>query len=253
MALHLDEERIKSDLRRAWNDAFYALNVPYDEIPLADHLFVRYEESHRSYHSLAHIWFVLEAIGQLSYLEPTVILAAFYHDCVYTIGAAPSANEIASALVMVGELGTVLPNYLIREISALILATYPGDYHIPPKTLNEAVLRDADLAGFSQDYEVVRSNGEKIRQEFVNFTDEQYEVGRGAFLKSLLDLGQIYWSPGAISSGWEQRARNNIECDLGTGSTPCSTPRCEKLVHPDYEPHLTQGLQWTYTSDIGPY
>lgn len=200
-------------LRSLWNKAFVDLGVEIDDIPDKEVLFGRYDEPQRYYHTLDHIYHLLVAVGQLSEQPPTVVVAGFYHDCVYEIGAPPRANEVRSALVMLEDLGEILPNYLLREISSYIIATFPGDYKIPPHSLNEAVLRDADLAGFAYKGACVE-NGKKIRQEFGAFTDEEYAIGRDAFLQSMLDLPQIYWSPEAVGSGWEEAARTNIEQEM---------------------------------------
>lgn len=202
------------ELVNAWFDAFEALGVRYEEAP-SPAVMDRYREEHRHYHTLEHIYYMLQSVGKLSDgpLDPVVVLATFYHDCVYKVGETPRVNEIASAMVMVEDLGDYLPNYIVREISSHIIATFPGDYKHPPRTLSEAVMRDADLAGFVV-WETYVSNDVKIRKEFGEFTDAEFDAGRKAFLQSMLDLPQIYWSPSAIESGWEEAARSNIQHHL---------------------------------------
>lgn len=214
------DDRVR--LRSQFNGAFVNLGVEVHEIPSKGALLDRYAEPQRYYHTLDHIYHLITAVGQLSDLQPTVVVAGFYHDCVYEIGAPPRANEVRSALVMLEDLGEILPNYLLREISSLIMATFPGDYKLPPRSLNEAVLRDADLAGFADKGACVE-NGKKIRQEFGAFSDDEYVIGRDAFLQSMLDLPQIYWSPEAVASGWEEAARVNIEQEM---KPPAAQTRC---------------------------
>lgn len=225
------------DLVNAWFDAFEGLGVRYEDAPSPVPVMDRYREEHRHYHTLDHIYYMLKSVGYLSYtvahLDPVLVLATFYHDCVYKIGEVPRVNEIASAMVMVEDLGDYLPNFIVREISSHIIATFPGDYKHPPRTLNEAILRDADLAGF-MDREVCFANDAKIRKEFGAATDEQYAEGRKAFLQSMLDLTQIYWSPAAISEGWEEKARENIASEM---RRPVNAPLAAQFTH-------TQGPEW---------
>lgn len=219
------------ELVNAWFDAFEELGVSYEEAPSPVPVMDRYREEHRHYHTLDHIYYMLKSIGWLAgQLDPVLTLAAFYHDCVYKIGEVPRVNEVASAMVMVEDVGLFLPNYVVREISSHIIATFPGDYQHQPRTLNEAILRDADLAGFVE-WDVCSENDTKIRQEFAAATDEQYKEGRNAFLQSMLDLSQIYWSPRALEAGWEQSARENISHEMNP------------------HPFGREGVDWNYTSD----
>jgi predicted metal-dependent HD superfamily phosphohydrolase len=204
------------ELRYWWVTALDELGVdPGESLRLRASLTTRYEESHRFYHTNEHIIRLLQSIQVLSDRTPSpaLVLSGLYHDAIYEIGAPANANEVRSALLMVADLGDLLPNYVLREISGNIIATYPGDYKNPPRSLDEALLRDADLAGFV-DHKVEAANSVKIRKEFGQFSDEEYDVGRKAFLQSMLDLPQLYWSPAAIDRGWEESARANIAAGL---------------------------------------
>jgi predicted metal-dependent HD superfamily phosphohydrolase len=187
----------------------------------------RYHEPHRKYHGLPHIVHMLDSLRQLCrsndlggyYANPTVVLAAIYHDCVYEVGSKAPANEYESSFVMRDELKAILPGYIVREISQLILATRMRTYTQEPFTLNEALLRDADLAGFAASWEVCSSNAEKIKGELcVPGKEAEFFEGRVKFLQFMLDLPQIMWYPHNRDAR-EQRARENIGHELHQIST----------------------------------
>lgn len=214
-----NDERLAS----AWKMALLCLGVRYHDQPPLDAVIARYDEPHRHYHGVDHPRHVLDAANTLSWttIPAPAVIAIMYHDCVYKMDAQPFVNEEDSATVMKEDLSGVLPQYVVEEIERIIYATFPGDFGKSPDTLTEALVRDADLSGFSGSYEVCAANTKKIRKEMEHVSDEAFAEGRKNFLQYMLDLPQIMWYPHAQPVR-EEHARENITRELESLIVPAS-------------------------------
>jgi predicted metal-dependent HD superfamily phosphohydrolase len=191
-----------------WNDAIIAL----DGEPRPTDLDARYAEPHRRYHDTTHVRQVVrDAVALTEGRDRALVaLAAWAHDVVYD--GRPGDDERASAAWARRELTAAgLADPDITRVEGLVLATLehtasPGDH------LADALL-DADLAILGAEpagYERYRL---AVRAEYAHVADDDWRVGRGAVLRSLLDREPLYRTA-AARDRWAAQARRNLAGEL---------------------------------------
>lgn len=131
----------------------------------------------RAYHNARHIARMLDyALARRE--DEELFWAIVFHDIVYIPGG--SCNEELSALKAREFLD--LDEASLQKIDALIMATksHPTS---PWAVWNEAksAIVDADLIGFVENWE---ENSRNVRQEFKQYSDEDFAKGRIAFLQA---------------------------------------------------------------------
>jgi predicted metal-dependent HD superfamily phosphohydrolase len=174
----------------------------------------RWAESPRHYHDTTHLRAVLSVVDSTSAPDvdrDAVRLAAWFHDAVYDPRATGAANEQASAVLAVRTLTDLgLPAATVDEVSRLVLLTVT---HAPePGDRNGELLCDADLAILSAPPAAYDTYAAQVRREYAHVPDDLFRAGRAAVLRHLLDLPALYRLPS--TSGWEPRARANLEREL---------------------------------------
>lgn len=178
---------------------------------LGEDLLTRWNEPHRSYHDLRHLEEVLLALDHLRTrgepVTPTTLLAAWFHDAVYSgVGdqdEADSARFTGTALERFG-----LPAALTAPVRELILATIPGAHtdSAPPTSVH---LLDADLSIFASPAARYAEYVTAVRVEYAHVSDDDFRHGRARILRSYLDRPTVYRSVQAQAM-WETRARANL-------------------------------------------
>ncbi|MDF1490233.1 HD domain-containing protein [Tessaracoccus caeni] len=178
--------------------------------PVAVDLLSRWAEPHRHYHSTQHLIDGLAALDALGG-ERLEQIAFWFHDAVHT-NTTP-ADEEASALIAREALSGWLPSDEVDEVARLVLLTA---HHRPePGDLSGARVSDADLSSLGADWETYRRNAEGIRRELPHITDEQWRLGRSAFLSGFLQRERFYVTPLARDL-WEDQARRNLARELSS-------------------------------------
>ncbi len=188
---------------------------------LGAELIERWNEPHRSYHDLRHLEEVLLALDHLRTrgepITPITLLAAWFHDAVYSgVGdqdEAESARFAGDALERFGlPVGAVVP---VRE---LIIATLPGagPAETPPAAVH---LLDADLSIFASPAARYAEYTSSVRAEYAHVASEDFRLGRARILRSYLDRPFVYRSPPAQAM-WEARARANLTREVGELEQP---------------------------------
>ena len=200
------------DLRAAWRDAVESRD-PADE--LFDDLCRRYSEPHRRYHTVRHLHAVVTDViahRDLCTDPQATVLAAFFHDAGYAIGApdneAASADLARSAMASVG-----FEDQACERVAQLVVAT--ADHHLPAEAAlqeDAAVLIDADLAVLAGDPDDYRRYVERVRVEYAEIPDDLWREGRAAVLESFLGRDRIYYSK--ASEEREVAARRNLSEEL---------------------------------------
>lgn len=179
-----------------------------------DALLARYGEPHRAYHTVEHLTAVVgnvEALAEECVDEAVALLAGFFHDAVYEIGAAD--NEAASARLAVEQLTRLGgdPSRIAR-VGALVSATAD---HVPPDdaTLraDARVLIDADLAILAAPPAEYWRYVDAVRREYAAVPDDLWVAGRGAVLDGLLQRPAIFHT--RRGAGWETSARRNLRAE----------------------------------------
>jgi predicted metal-dependent HD superfamily phosphohydrolase len=176
-------------------------------------LLARYEEPHRAYHDVRHLSEVVAAVALLAEHArdlSAVMLAAWWHDAVYTIGA--DDNEEASARLATATLGgwDVDPDRVLHVADLVRLtATHdPG-----PQDADGQVLSDADLAVLASPPTRYATYVADVRREYAVVPDDAWRAGRAAVLEGLLAPERIYRTPSAHER-WEAAARANVGSEL---------------------------------------
>lgn len=170
----------------------------------------RWAEPHRHYHSTTHLVAGLAALDLLGAGDVERI-AFWFHDAVHS-NRTPADEEASAALA--GELlaGSVAPK-VIDEVRRLVMLT---SHHLPaPDDVAGARLSDADLSAMAADPAGYAANVAGIRAELPGLTDEQWRLGRGAFLERFLQRDRLFHTPTGRGL-WERRARSNMQRELET-------------------------------------
>lgn len=200
-------ERVRAVLAGRWEHL-----VP-GHATLGAELLSRWSESHRSYHTTAHLLDVLTALDQLCAPAPPPVLvqlASWFHDAVYT-GAA-GADEQASADLA----SRTLPRAGLTagdcaEVARLVLLTRT---HSPTgHDAAGALLCDADLAVLARDTAGYARYLQQVRAEYAHVSEPDWITGRSAVVHRLLAQDPLYRTR-LGSADWEAPARANLTREL---------------------------------------
>lgn len=170
----------------------------------------KYEESHRKYHNLSHIWFCLQVFDLFQHLvtnSDAMELAIFYHDVIYDIGVPPRQNEEQSAAFAVRQLMKWhLGSLVAASVGAQVLATTHD--HVPDFDDGKLIV-DIDLAGFGAPWEEFVQNQKDVREEYSRYSDEEFRKGNGAVLEPFLKRTPLYYTP-EIEAAFGVQAKQNL-------------------------------------------
>jgi len=173
----------------------------------------RYGEPTRRYHDTRHLTEVLDAVDELAEHArdlASVRLAAFLHDAVYDVTAAPGANEAASADLARSVL-TSLRHPGVQEVARLVRLTATHD---PGADDDDGqVLCDADLRVLASDERRYAQYATDVRAEYAHVPDAAFAAGRSAVMGALLAHDRLYATPTAHER-WETTARANVSAEL---------------------------------------
>ncbi len=193
----------------AWRALWQALDVAEPDPALLPALLARYAETHRHYHTQQHLDACLahiEAVRGLAQRPDEVLLALWFHDAIYDIGAADneqrSADWAREAILSAG----AAPEVAAR-VHALVMVTR---HDCAPATPDEALLLDADLSILGQRTEVFDAYEEQVRREFASVPEDIRRVRRARILQQFLDRPRIYHTD-HFHDAWEVRARANLQ------------------------------------------
>lgn len=166
-----------------------------------------YQESHRHYHTLAHI---AHCLGELDIARDHVAefsateMAIWFHDIIYHYGARD--NEILSVAYFKDLAEPAMSAHFIDRVSEFIIATQhcgaAGDAAI-------AFVVDIDLSGFGLPWEEYLADSTALRYEAGDVSDEQYYQGKLRFLSELQRCPSLYQSP-FFKLRLEATAQSNI-------------------------------------------
>lgn len=173
-----------------------------------------YEQSHRFYHTWAHIEEMLAVAGQEAQpLDVAQSLAIIWHDAVYVPGLDKGANERASALLMrdhmfrEGWLDDPDGRTAADRAESIILSTID---HTPRCGEAELVL-DLDLYRLAVDFDAFQRHADAVKQEYAPIIagrEAAWQSGRTAVYESFLARERIFHC--AAMQRFEERARANL-------------------------------------------
>lgn len=168
----------------------------------------RWAEPHRHYHSTTHLAAGLAALDLLGAGDPERI-AFWFHDAVHS-NRTPQDEEASAELA-----GELLAGYLgpseVAEVRRLVMLT---SHHLPASG-DDAGARvcDADLSAMGADGHSYAVTVAGIRAELPALSDEQWRMGRGAFLERFLQRRWLFHTEIGRRL-WERRARANMQGEL---------------------------------------
>jgi predicted metal-dependent HD superfamily phosphohydrolase len=152
----------------------------------------------RAYHSYAHVLEVLEHLSTVpSWAHANdVLLAALFHDAVYVPGA--KDNEARSAELARSTIATFVPTagLDVDRIDRLIrLTAKHGSIDSRALDPDTAHFLDADMAILGSEPAAFDAYDAAIAEEYRPSTNSLlYRMGRGRFLRKLLDAPRIFHS-----------------------------------------------------------
>jgi predicted metal-dependent HD superfamily phosphohydrolase len=217
------------ELRTAWGAITPASSRSWE---VFDDLIARHRQSHRRYHGVRHVVWVVRHVRELEAAVPecheaaydaaAVAMAAFFHDAVYD--ATRDDNEERSAVLAEHQLGSLgWDDARIRVVAALVRetathasdgASTPADAPVPSDT-ERHVLLDADLAVLGSEPAAYAAYAAGVRVEYGHLPDEVWRIGRGDVLRRLLGRPSLYSSAPA-REWWGARARANLTAELAS-------------------------------------
>jgi len=169
-----------------------------------------YTQKGRFYHSLRHLFFMFQALGEAELVwSATLSQAVLYHDFVYN--PLRKDNEKKSAEYAVKVLGKQLKEGEAAQLEAWILAT--KDHCPRTEYLHEHLLLDADLAVLGATPEIYRSYCKEVRQEYRLVPELLYKRGRRKVLLHFLNFEHLYHTP-FFRENYEKQARLNLKNEL---------------------------------------
>ncbi len=174
-------------------------------------LVTAYSQPHRYYHTLKHIYQVINTIDTLQVYTQDLLsvkLAAWFHDIVYDTHTQDNEEKSADYAVKILE-HLAIPTQNINTVHRLILNT---QYH-QSDDLNSQVLLDADLAILAATPVEYQEYYQAIRQEYAWVSDLEYIAGRKKVLERFLQRERIYSTPLMFNIA-EQSARCNLETEI---------------------------------------
>ena len=176
--------------RRCWDALMQRIGIT-DGADMYDHLYRAYSESHRHYHTVAHIDACLELFDEYRSLAEhpdSVELAIWFHDAIYKTRSGRNEErsaEWAREFLVEKDVESVDPD----EVEQLILAT---QHNAPAQGNDEVLLVDIDLSILGTSGEIYRQFEDDVRKEYRSVPRFLYRRERVKILQSFLNRDAIY-------------------------------------------------------------
>lgn len=195
-------------LRRRWERA---IGHTPELQEIREILLTAWNEPHRHYHNGVHLLAVLTALDALTDSHPPVevVLAAWFHDAVYTgqAGADEQASaELAQRLLSPAGFTTETIDEVVRLIG--ITTNHTPDSH----DLNGALLSDADLAILGSAPGRYAEYIRAVRAEYAHVPKQDFVQGRLAIMGALESTEIFHTERGRDL--WQRQARENVWVEI---------------------------------------
>ena len=201
-------------IRQHWNEV-----VEYFQIPLEieevnfNRIVDLYNNPNRHYHTLTHVSTLLQLIDEENVTienRITLILAAIYHDAIYT--STSSKNEEESAKLLRSDFKKLnIESGIIDLAFQLILDTKK---HQSTHSLSQLFL-DMDLSILGVESEAYLAYTKQVRQEYNFFPNLVYRMGRKKFIQKTLAQPFIFYTNN-FRNKLEKKAIQNLTNELKT-------------------------------------
>lgn len=209
-----------TELLDAWVVDVDALSASADSIVArraGAELLTRWAQPHRRYHTVQHLSEMLAALERLgaglSGRDRRLSrVAAWLHDAVYDVHAAPGVMERDSARLARRALTDVgVDPCDIQVVEDLILLTIEHGTGLPGALAE--VFTDADLAILAAPADRFDEYCAQVRTEYAHVPDADYAAARGEILAALVDRPDVYRTRFARAR-WTAAARANVRREL---------------------------------------
>ncbi|EQA44957.1 hypothetical protein LEP1GSC050_2483 [Leptospira broomii serovar Hurstbridge str. 5399] len=198
-------------------EEFYRTASKYSELKgaidaLWTEINLNYSESHRHYHTLTHLKSFLDRLKTVrTRIQDwdSMLFAMFYHDIIYD--PKDFQNEENSALLAEERLNRInAPRLLIFKVKDLILAT---KMHRAQDDPDIRYFLDCDLSILGAEKSEYQQYARSIRNEYKEYSDEEYSSGRKKVLEYFLRMERIFTSREFFET-LEKQARANLSYEL---------------------------------------
>jgi len=196
-----------------------------EAVAVGAELLDRWNEPHRRYHTLLHLWETLRAVDVLQEEADDadrVRYAVWFHDAVYEGRPGRDEEDSVELARRLLELVGVEPGR-ISEVVRLVGVTAK---HRPREgDADGKVLSDADLSVLASPTDEYLAYAAAIRAEYRHIRDREFRAGRTRVLRSLLE-GPALFHTSFGRAHWEAGARVNMlaELDRLASSAPPGPP-----------------------------
>ncbi|MEO1436540.1 MAG: hypothetical protein AAFV80_13460 [Bacteroidota bacterium] len=182
------------------------------KISIIKQLFSLYQETHRAYHNLSHIWNLRQIFRELrsDLDQPDVVeLAIWFHDAIYDPSS--KTNELDSSALMRQALESFIPESMVLKCANLIDST--ARHHPRSSDRDIRFFLDMDLAILAAPEPLYYTYTISVREEYKQYTNAVFIPGRKAVLQHFLDRPSLYFSA-PFQQQLEASARANLTKEL---------------------------------------
>lgn len=201
-----------------WQAAWQALAPRPPDPSLIGQLTGRYGEPHRHYHTLQHLDACLRHLPALraqARHPDEILLALWFHDAIYDIGAADNESRSADWAAQAASSAGVDPD-ATRRIHALIMATR---HDRAPQTGDQEILLDVDLAILGAPPAVFDGYEQQILREYQAVPAAAFRSNRRRILQGFLARERIYHTA-LFFAQRETQARANLARSIAALQAP---------------------------------
>lgn len=184
-----------------------------------DRLWEMHCDPMRHYHTVVHLQEMFQYleilekhnIGVCEVEIQAIILAIFFHDCVYEVKSATNEEDSAKIFQQYASeynLSVELTNLVVDYI----LATKKHSVG-PNSPLGKAILLDLDMSVLGKSLKAYMNYASLIRKEYSYVPHETYCSKRADILEDFLKENRIYGTDGMFEA-FEAQARDNIAAEV---------------------------------------
>lgn len=193
-----------------WQSTLHKLNALNEEpsTRLFTDIIARYREPHRHYHTLRHLDECFDKLSELGHLAkrlPEIEFALWFHDAVYDPNRHDN-EQLSANWAQASAINSGLRPGVAGRIYKLVMAT---QHRTIPKTTDEKILIDVDLAILATEPNRFREYEQQIRTEYGFVPAPLFRAKRQEILQNFLSRKTIFHMPIFVER-YEQQARINL-------------------------------------------
>ena len=201
------------DPTHRWFDLCYRSHIRINEaVSMCNDLIDAYNEPHRHYHTMNHVYSCLNLLDGLPVTGETkdkLEFAIWFHDVIYD--SASQTNEIESATLAFNWLEHSDVSYALEVKRMIELSADYVNAQLTNET--EKIFHDLDLAILGSSKVTYQEYVTNIRREYEHMSDDEFAAGRSSFLTKMIEKQKIFQTD-AFHDLFEETARENMRDEL---------------------------------------